>query len=559
MSNRLTILSGIERVFWGCIVGHSSPSEQAHRSQAGSLGERLAFAGLDAQSCELLRRHRPQLDLHCKAGLRDLLHRLQCFPEAARQFDSELQLERLHDLQSSHWSVLTDARFDAVYADRVKVLSDSQSRMGLDPRWHVAGHAVVLESLLKGVLAEEAGRPLLPAARRRAQELAELVGALVRLVMVDVEIGVTLRFNEVRQKHHRALHQQQDGDRTEVVELFSDVVRSLAERDFTVRLPDDVPEHYRELADLLNQAIEASRSSLQAAQANSEAALSAAGELAADAHAFAEASASHSQRLGEASQQLDAITRQMQSCAAETDAAQKAAAVTRQTVEESGDIVGRAITAMADIEASAEKIGEIIGVIDEIAFQTNLLALNAGIEAARAGDSGRGFAVVAQEVRALAQRSADAAHEIKSLVNGTKTQVGAGVQMVHRTQDAISGIVQQVAEIDTSIAGIAQNAQAQVGALGQVAAEVSSIGSEVAKNADRAERAGARAADLHTVIVELGRTVREFRIERQARYHSDLARPAAVAKPHIELISTGPVSEFDNDTDLLFHKAQGMI
>src|SRR5690606_33111051 len=122
--------------------------------------------------------------------------------------------------------------------------------------------------------------------------------------------------------------------------------------------------------------------------------------------------------------------------------------------------------------------------------------------------SGRGFAVVAQEVRALAQRSADAAHEIKSLVNGTKTQVGAGVEMVHRTQDAISGIVRQVAQIDTSISGIAQNAEVQVGVLGKVAAEVSSLGREVASNADRAERTGARAADLQTVIVELGRTVR---------------------------------------------------
>lgn len=539
-------------------MGHTSPSDQARRPQAGSLGERLVFAGLDAQSCDLLRKHRPQLDPHCKAGLRDLFHRLQSLPEASRQFDSEHQIERLHDLQSSHWSVLTDARFDAVYAERVKVLSDSQSRMGLDPRWHVAGHAVVLENLLKGVLSEEAGRPLLPAARRRAQELIDLVAALVRLVMVDVEIGVSLRFNELRQKHHRALDQQRDVDRGEVVQLFSDVVRSLAERDYTVRLPDDVPEHYRELADLLNQAIEASRSSLQSVRASSDDAGIIVGELAADARAFAEASAVHSQRLGEASQQLTAITRQMQSCAADTGAAQKAAAATRQTVEESGQIVGRAISAMADIEASAEKIGEIIGVIDEIAFQTNLLALNAGIEAARAGDSGRGFAVVAQEVRALAQRSADAAHEIKSLVNGTKTQVGAGVQMVHRTQDAISGIVRQVTEIDSSIAGIAQNVEQQVDTLAQVAAEVSSLGTEVAANADRAERTGTRAADLHTVIVELGRTVREFRMERQARYHSDLARPAAAATPKVELIATSPVADFD-DADFLFHKAQGMI
>ncbi|MCF6369517.1 globin-coupled sensor protein [Rhizobium halophilum] len=540
-------------------MGQSSPSEQARRAQAGSLGERLAFAGLDARTCDLLRRHRPQLDQHCKAGLRDLFHRLQTSPEAAGQFTSEHQIERLHDLQATHWGVLTDARFDALYAERVKVLSDSQSRMGLAPRWHVAGHAVVLEHLLSGVLAEEVGRQFLPAARRRRQELADLMGALVQLVMVDVEIAVSLRFNELRQKHNHDLTQQRQDHQAEVAALFSDVLRSLAERDFTISLPLDVPEPYRELVDLLNQAIDVSRASLQTTAAKGEEAGGAASGLALEARELAEKSSGHSQRLCEASAQLAAITQAVHACAAGTTAAQQAAAETRQSVEESGQIVGRAISAMADIEASAEKIGEIIGVIDEIAFQTNLLALNAGIEAARAGDSGRGFAVVAQEVRALAQRSADAAHEIKALVNGTKTQVDAGVQMVHRTQDAISGIVRQVTDIDSSIAGIAMQAGQQADALSGVTKEVAALGTEVASTAGRAEHVAARADDLHTVILELGRTVREFRIERQARYHSDVASPVANPQPRMELVANGPAADFHDDADFLFHKAQGMI
>jgi len=213
---------------------------------------------------------------------------------------------------------------------------------------------------------------------------------------------------------------------------------------------------------------------------------------------------------------------------------------------------------MADIEASAEKIGQIIGTIDEIAFQTNLLALNAGIEAARAGDSGRGFAVVAQEVRALAQRSAEAAREIKTLVNGTKTQVDAGVEMVHRTQGAIDGIVQQVSAINDTIAGIARDTGVQAEGLDVVTAHVSDLSQEVASNAVLARRSGEGADELQTVILELGRTVREFRIARQGRYDDDRSRPAA-RRPEIATdISPRAAAERIGSSETFYSKRQGI-
>ena len=110
----------------------------------------MRFAGLDEDQTDVLRKHR-QSHRPCRSrtgALRDLFQRLQTFPDAARHFTSDRQIERLHDLQSSHWSVLTDARFDSLYAERVKVLSDTESKIGLDPRWQIAGHAVVLERLI---------------------------------------------------------------------------------------------------------------------------------------------------------------------------------------------------------------------------------------------------------------------------------------------------------------------------------------------------------------------------------------------------------------------------
>jgi methyl-accepting chemotaxis protein len=226
---------------------------------------------------------------------------------------------------------------------------------------------------------------------------------------------------------------------------------------------------------------------------------------------------------------LGAMTDRMRSGAMRISAAEAKTNETRHAAERSGEIAGQAISAMADIEASAEKIGQIIGVIDEIAFQTNLLALNAGIEAARAGDSGRGFAVVAQEVRALAQRSGEAAREIKQLVNGTKSQVEAGVEIVGQTQNAISSIVDQVISINAAVSGIAREAESQVGDLAAAASDIGGISKAMSRSAALAGEAAASTEDLHGTILELGQTIRRFRFERQAGLRaSTFALPPAL-------------------------------
>ncbi|MFT4002577.1 MAG: globin-coupled sensor protein [Rhizobium sp.] len=506
-------------------MAQDTPSDQAGRAQAGSLRDRLRFAGLDAGQCDVLRRNRPMLQAHLKAGLRDLFHRYQTLPDAARHFTSESQLERLQDLQSSHWDVLTDARFDSLYAERVKVLSDSESKMGLDPRWHVAGHGVMLEHLLAGLLDEMGGRAILPGSKRRARELSELVTAVVRLVMVDVEIAVSLRFNELRVGHQRALAEQRTADRGEAASLIAGLASGLADRDLTARLPMDCPEAYAEVAEALNMALADIQQQFSVLSGGVQAAETASDAISRSSQSLAEQSAEQSRALAVSARQLAELAGQVRGNAANTRSAERVTASTRVAAEDSGRIVGQAISAMADIESSAEKIGQIIGVIDEIAFQTNLLALNAGIEAARAGDSGRGFAVVAQEVRALAQRSADAAREIKVLVTGTKAQVDAGVQMVGRTQDAIGSIVRQVTDINEAISGIAAASDDQLAGLNALTADIGGYSERAAAGEDQANRSREGADHLHTVVVELGRTIREFRIERERRH---AAAPAPV-------------------------------
>ncbi|AJD40055.1 methyl-accepting chemotaxis protein McpE [Rhizobium gallicum bv. gallicum R602sp] len=523
------------------------PSDQAKGAQAGSLRDRLRFAGLDAAQCEAVRRHRPMLEARLKSGLRDLFQRFQSFPDAACNFQNERQLDRLHDLQSTHWDVLTDARFDSLYAERVKVLSDSESKMGLDPRWHVAGHGVMLEHIISGLAGELARKPLLPGAKRRAKEISEMMTAIIRLVMVDVEIAVSLRFNSLRASQQRALAEQRENDKAEIARIFGDVVDALAARDLTVRAATD-GDAYADIAVALNAALDGVQAEFAAISERTAKAELSTRSLAAASQGFSGNAAGHSQQLMTSAAALEAIAGSVRNGAAESRAAEKATASTRAAAEESGQVVGHAISAMADIEQSAEKIGQIIGAIDEIAFQTNLLALNAGIEAARAGESGRGFAVVAQEVRALAQRSAEAAREIKSLVTTTKAQVDAGVQMVGRTQDSIGNIVRQVTGINAAIATIASQTGEHAASLDTVTADVKALGEQVADSAACANRAAEGADDLHTVILELGQTIRAFRIAREnARVE---AAPLSASRQRSIEIAARPATldeQYDNE------------
>jgi methyl-accepting chemotaxis protein len=498
------------------------PAEQARTGQAASLRDRLRFAGIENADGDTLRQHRQTLERHVETALRDLFQRFQSFPDAARHFQSERQIDRLHDLQSSHWSVLTDARFDALYAERVKVLSDAESQMGLDPRWRIAGHSVVVETVINGLIEEYWPKSLLGGGKARRQELSALVSAFLRTAMVDVEIGVSLRFNELRHAHHRTLGEQRQQDRAELDRVFGDVIRGLSGLDFSPRVDGDMPDAWRDLAHALNGALDEIQNHLSSAADKAAASDRLAGSLSDEASTLAARSADQSTSLIETANALGDIVARVKQTLGETRKAEQAAASTRQSAERSGEIVSEAMSAMADIEASAEKIGQIIGVIDEIAFQTNLLALNAGIEAARAGDSGRGFAVVAQEVRALAQRSADAAREIKQLVTGTKAQVEAGVERVNRTQDAIGSIVRQVSDINDAISGIARESAVDAGGLDSVTAEIGRTGQKIASDASDAARLSATGGDLQTVILELGRTIREFHVESQ---HGRRAHP----------------------------------
>ncbi len=508
-------------------MNNEAEQDQAKKPQAGSLRDRLRFAGLDSAECELLRDNRQKLLPHVEAGLRDLFLRFQTQPDAARNFTSELQTERYHDLLSSHWAVLTDARFDSLYAERVKALADAASRMNLDPRWQLAGHSVLLEHLVGDTLANlTVGGGVFSRGHKIPDEVISLVKSVIRTVLVDAEIAISLRFNELRMSHQKALKEAKQALEGDVLEMFGDVIRGIAERDLSVRIPENTPEAFAELGALFNQALDRLCEDLGTFDVNSTDAAERLGDVAQSAGKISDLASRCSTRISGNLTSLEELAAAMRNNANASKGAETSVGKTRDAVISSGEVAGDAISAMSEIENSAEKIGQIISVIDEIAFQTNLLALNAGIEAARAGDSGRGFAVVAQEVRALAQRSADAANEIKDLVSETKGHVENGVEIVGRTQQAIAGVAKQVGEISDLVTGVASSASEHTDALNAHVEDYRELGMLSANNAENAQRTSEASGDLHTVILELGSTIREFSIQRRdaGRVHHEPRR-----------------------------------
>ena len=286
----------------------------------------------------------------------------------------------------------------------------------------------------------------------------------------------------------------------------------LAEGDLDGPLTEHLPAQAEILRQYFNNAIGQLAQTLGSVSFSSQSISSAAGEIRAASGDLATRTEQQASSIQEANAAMKEVTTLVDRNTASVIEVNQSIADAHREATQGGRIVDDAVTAMNKIQSSSQEISQIINVIDGIAFQTNLLALNAGVEAARAGDSGRGFAVVANEVRALAQRSAEAAREIKNLINTSSEHVCQGVDLVSATGKALSQIVTRVGEVSSLVQNIAQSAKIQVEKLTAVSNTVNKMDTMTQQNAAMVEQSNAAAQTLADEAAQMASNVGQFRL-----------------------------------------------
>ena len=375
-----------------------------------------------------------------------------------------------------------------------------------------------------------------------ATDRRDEIGRMARAVQVFKENGLQLRATEREAERMRAAaeveRKRADQDRAEsklhqdrVVEGLAAGLDRLSAGDLTYRIETAFAPVYERLRAMFNEAIAQVEAALKHVSTTTSAIRSGTREISTASDDLSRRTEQQAASLEQTAAALDEITVTVKTTSDGSRHAQSIVATAKTTAERSGAVVRDAVRAMGAIETSSQQVSQIIGVIDEIAFQTNLLALNAGVEAARAGEAGRGFAVVASEVRALAQRSAAAAKEIKMLISSSGRQVSQGVELVNQTGRSLELIVAQVIEVDAVVSAIATSTKEQSTALEEVNTAINQMDQITQQNAAMVEQSTAASHAVAKEADNLAKLVARFKTDETVpQAPANASRPAMTTR-----------------------------
>ncbi|HWP26609.1 MAG TPA: methyl-accepting chemotaxis protein [Xanthobacteraceae bacterium] len=292
-----------------------------------------------------------------------------------------------------------------------------------------------------------------------------------------------------------------------------DMMGALASGDLTKRITADYQGMFAKLKGDTNAMAERISATIAEIKASAREVTNAAAEISASTTDLSQRTEEQAASLEQTSASMEEIAATVKKNAENAQQANQSAAGTREVADRGGQVVAKAVEAMARIEESSRKISDIIGVIDEIARQTNLLALNAAVEAARAGEAGRGFAVVASEVRSLAQRSSQAAKDIKDLITNSNGQVKEGVELVNRAGTALNEIVESIKKVAAIVSDIAAASSEQATGLEQINKALAQMDEVTQQNSALVEQNAATAKTLEQQAKAMDSRVAFFRID----------------------------------------------
>ncbi len=316
-----------------------------------------------------------------------------------------------------------------------------------------------------------------------------------------------------------------------VVSVFTDALEAVAAGNLSYQITKSFDGDNERLRQVFNDMVVGLERVISQVAGSAQSVNTGSNEIRAASEDLARRTEQQASSLGETSMAMAQVTEMVSETAQGAAEVRGAIDGAHKDATEGGAVVGKAVNAMDAIEKSSQEIGQIINVIDGIAFQTNLLALNAGVEAARAGDAGRGFAVVANEVRALAQRSADAAKDIKSLITTSSEQVNEGVALVGETGKMLERIMLRIGEVNTLIQDIAKGTEQQATNLKQVNEAVNGMDRMTQQNAAMVEESTAAARSLAAEADELSAVVSRFQLNNGRAVSRTTTRATAPARP----------------------------